>query len=324
MFLISNKNSNHALDVLVLLTVARGFYWTVDGFEVSDFVLECPCLDSFEAPLGVIASITVQSCFATCMATDQCTAYTYCNLSSSCSLYSNEGTGLTMDSLLGHNCESHPSQPPETISSLKWHWIRFSPLPSSPLTTNCHYIKTQNPSLTDDYYTVHVRGRFITVFCKMDAVPEAETYIDLSAYSHHGGGGATFIENQATHTFSRARIILHDCFVFLDTRLQTHFVKSVNGHLWPEGKRIGQGGTCKGDTTSRAGRMEINLAGTPFQFPKWIQLSGTKMVTTTLTEQYAYAATLGACGQLTKHAIFDTQQRDLIDYIPLHIYSTFP
>ncbi|XP_075241650.1 uncharacterized protein LOC142336625 [Convolutriloba macropyga] len=180
---------------------------------------ECPCLRNVDMAMKTFDAKTLDSCFTGCMATDGCHAFSYCDISFECKVYNHVAVSFTYGSIVNQSCSQYPSE--SVTSNRKWYWrheVKDGP------TTSCQTIKDAEPTSQDGYYEVQVRGVKMNVYCVMGP---GETYIDLDAYSNHGGNGNGNDSpvSEARKTFSKGRLLYDNCLLNLGVdsfRFATH------------------------------------------------------------------------------------------------------
>ncbi|XP_075246374.1 uncharacterized protein LOC142339903 isoform X2 [Convolutriloba macropyga] len=254
----------NSISLLIVLFFLVGKSEQQQVYNASLFRQECPCLKPYGEPIAQYSSITVDSCFGVCISTNTCIAFSYCDLSKACSLFSVGEIGYTKEAAESLNCASNPYEP-ET-SRKKWYWLNYQMAGG---TVTCNDIKSNHPdpnSLESGYFHIKVRGTHVPAYCVMDTDPPL-TYVDLVSHSYYGGGiWVGTVGGTAGRHFTRAQLVHNDCVSGL-VQSDTTFSEKWGSNVHESMLYLGHGGDCKSGLQTPYGNHEIDLAKTRFHFP---------------------------------------------------------
>ncbi|XP_075249331.1 uncharacterized protein LOC142342045 [Convolutriloba macropyga] len=150
--------------------------------SITDFFTECPCLQGFGNATQKVKAPSTEACYVTCMATKGCVLFSYCNITKLCEVWHSDKTEIGWSDVFNHQCLSRE---PST-SSRKWYVAGATP---NITTVTCKEIKEQNPSASDGYYKIKVRGIVTEAYCVMSEIGDGLTFIDVQdAYTEFNHG----------------------------------------------------------------------------------------------------------------------------------------
>ncbi|XP_075254885.1 uncharacterized protein LOC142346254 [Convolutriloba macropyga] len=241
-------------------------------------------------------------------------------LTNVCSAYSADSLASTHSAVESFNCGANPSE--ATSSSRKWYYL--NPIPHAE-SNSCKHIKNAKPSSSNGYYTIQIRGNDIRVYCRMTV---QSSYIDLVAESRHSGSGGGSIPTPVTYYFTRARLSRGNCLIVLVTSDYVYATTTGPASEWqPKASvnGIGRGKACPGSDFT--GKTEIDLTGSQFRIPAWVQFEyqqgNPRIVTESRTAQKLKLIVEGRGGDCSFGKIFVNESgkvKHFTEKIPLQLH----
>ncbi|XP_075248304.1 uncharacterized protein LOC142341271 [Convolutriloba macropyga] len=195
---------------------------------------ECPCLTVNKGvkPWKTELHDSFPECYVLCIDNvDRCVGFSYCPVTQKCEMFSQEILTYTFDSVDNQDCQSNPREVQPSLK--KWYMLG--------VTQNCHALKQNDPALTSGNYTILVQGREVPVYCDMEAMPGATTYLRLAEtpMTRVRYGGSAYVKYEEDPAvgksifYSLARLIIDGCLTYLkvdDQRFATGFLWNATEH----------------------------------------------------------------------------------------------
>ncbi|XP_075249306.1 uncharacterized protein LOC142342024 [Convolutriloba macropyga] len=191
------------------------------------------------------------------MATTGCVLFSYCNITRVCEVWHSDKTEIGWSDVFNHQCLSRE---PAT-SSRRWYVAGATP---NVTTVTCKEIKEQNPSASDGYYKIKVRGIETEAYCVMSEVEDGLTFIDVQdAYTEFNNGP----NDPATMRYSKIRLQVDNCVMRVPTYEWRFTQQTLHYSGQPHDYITIRNGVLRGSgCETRPVRRNLDIRGSIFSF----------------------------------------------------------